>query len=143
MRRDIGNLSGLGVIDRVVVHNLRKRFGTATGSYFQDRSDVNIRQLFGDSATFDYSAAIDGPLDLVYIDAAHDYLHKKIDTENALRMLSDRGVIVWHNYADVLNPEVTEYLSIWQGVAARSSTCAARCSPCMSQTMHLADGANR
>lgn len=101
----------LSLMDGLVATEFRARFGTATGSYFAGRTDVNVRQLLGDSATFDYDAAIDGPVDLVFIDAAHDYANKAIDTANAMRLLSDRGVILWDNYADVLNPEVTTFLS--------------------------------
>ena len=97
-------------LDRLVVERLRERFGTATGSYFEDRRDVKIRQLWGDSATFDYAAAINGPLDLVFIDAAHDYEHKRIDTERTLPLLSPGAVLIWDNYADVSNPDITRYL---------------------------------
>ncbi len=115
----VADLSGLSPIDRAVAFSLRNRFGTARGSYFRDRPDVQIRQLLGESSTFDYASAIDGPVDLVFIDAAHDYKHKQIDSENALRLLSDRGVIVWHNYADVLVPDVTRYLLDFAGSGRR------------------------
>jgi hypothetical protein len=29
---------------------------------------------------------------------------------NALKMLSPNGVILWHNYDDILCPDVTKYL---------------------------------
>ena len=99
----------LSDIDTHVAKHLRQKFGTRTGSYFAGRGDLNIRQLLGDSAVFDY-VAIGGNVDLVFIDAAHDYANKKIDTENALRLLSSRGVILWHNYGDVSCPQVTRYL---------------------------------
>lgn len=97
-------------LDRYVARSFRPRFGTSTGSYFKGRTDVRIVQLLGDSTTFDYSTRIDGPVDLVFIDGAHDYRTKKIDSENALRLLSPAGVILWDNYADVCCPEVTRYL---------------------------------
>jgi hypothetical protein len=100
----------LSDLDNYVAHHFRQRFGTQTGSYFAGRTDVHIRQLLGDSATFDYASAIDGPLDLVFIDAAHDYPNKKIDSERALELLSPHGVVIWHNYADVTCPDVTKYL---------------------------------
>ena len=97
-------------LDRYVAQSFRPRFGTSTGSYFKGRTDVRIVQLLGDSTTFDYAAPIDGPVDLVFIDGAHDYRTKKIDSENALRLLSPAGVILWDNFADVCCPEVTRYL---------------------------------
>lgn len=97
-------------LDRLVAQSFRGRFGTSTGSYFRDRSDLDIRQLLGDAATFDYAPHIDGKIDLIFIDAAHDYESKRIDTENALRLLAPGGVILWDNFADVTNPEVTRFL---------------------------------
>jgi hypothetical protein len=97
-------------LDRLVAKSFRARFGTSTGSYFRDRGDVRIVQLLGDSATFDYAAHLDGPVDLVFIDGAHDERTKRIDSENALRLVSPGGTILWDNYGDVCNPEVTRYL---------------------------------
>ncbi len=55
-----------------------------------------IHQLLGDSTTFDY-APYEGSIDLVFIDACHDYRFVKSDTANALRMVRN-GVILWHDY---------------------------------------------
>ena len=101
---------GLNDIDSVVARHARDRFGTSTGSYFAARKDVRIRQLLGDSASFDYPGAIDGPVDVVFIDGAHDAAHKRIDTEAALSLLTPGGVILWHNFADIVNPDVTAFL---------------------------------
>jgi predicted O-methyltransferase YrrM len=100
----------LGKIDELVAKQFKDRFNTETGSYFAGRKDINIVQLWGDTATFDYSI-IDGPLDVIFIDAAHDMKNKIIDTESAFRLLAPGGVILWHNYADVGNPEVTRCLA--------------------------------
>jgi hypothetical protein len=100
----------LSELDTYVSKHFYAKFGTSTGSYFYGRTDVNIKQLRGDSATFDYSSFIDGSVDLVFIDAAHDYQNKKLDSENGFKLLSSNGVILWHNYADVLNPDVTKCL---------------------------------
>jgi hypothetical protein len=98
----------LGRIDELVSKHFRSRFNTRIGSYFEGR-DVPIRQLWGDTATFDYSV-IDGQVDLVFIDAAHDYENKRRDCENAFNLLASHGVVLWHNYADVCCPEVTKCL---------------------------------
>jgi len=58
---------------------------------------ARITQLFGDSATFDFSPYF-GTMDLVFIDGSHSYDYVKSDTEAALRLLSDRGTIVWDDY---------------------------------------------
>lgn len=97
-------------IDVQVSKVLREKFGTTRGSYFAGRKDLKIVQLLGDSATFDYSV-IDGPLDIVFIDAGHDYENVRADSENAFRLLSPNGVIFWHNYHEVFCSGVTQYLS--------------------------------
>jgi len=69
-----------------------------------------IIELFGDSSQFDYSA-YHGKMDLIFIDGNHSYEFVKSDTENALKMLSDRGVIIWHDYDYIIHRDVFEYLN--------------------------------
>lgn len=97
-------------IDELVSKQFKKRFNTQTGGYFHGRQDVKITQFWGDTATFDYSI-LGGQVDLVFIDAAHDYDNKKRDCENALKILATKGVILWHNFADICCPEVTKCLA--------------------------------
>ena len=64
-------------------------------------SDVGhkIRQLHGDSGTFDFSQYYD-TIDLVFIDASHTYEYVINDSLHALKLLrGSRGIIVWHDYA--------------------------------------------
>ncbi len=100
----------LSELDMHVARNFKSKFGTSTGSYFDKRAGVNIKQLLGDSATFDYSVMHVKP-DIIFIDAAHDYQNKKIDSENAFRMIADNGVILWHDFMSPANPDVTKYLA--------------------------------
>ena len=97
-------------MDEYISKYANAHFHTATGSYFKDRPELNITQLWGDSTTFDYSI-IDGPVDVIFIDAAHDYIHKKRDTEIALKLLAPGGIILWHNFDDIFCPDVTKYLA--------------------------------
>jgi predicted O-methyltransferase YrrM len=100
----------LSKLDWYVSKNLKEKFGTSTGSYFKGRSDVNIVQLLGDSTTFDYSST-GGSFDLIFIDAAHDYRSKSIDSENAFRLINKNGVVIWHDFTSPANPEVTKYIA--------------------------------
>lgn len=97
-------------IDKYVSRIYHDKFKTKTGSYFNERADLNIKQLYGDSATFDFSKLYD-KFDIIFIDAAHDYEHKRIDTENAFKYISEKGIIIWDNYADIFCPEVTSYFA--------------------------------
>lgn len=57
-----------------------------------------IRQLYGDSATFDYTPYID-KVDFVFVDGAHTYQYALSDSRNAIRLLrGGKGVILWHDY---------------------------------------------
>lgn len=100
----------LSEIDQKLTTHFDGRLGTKTGCYFHDTFEQHkIKQLWGDSATFDFSEFYE-KVDLIFIDAAHDYENKKSDTENALKMLKRGGVIVWDNYRDPLNPYCTKFL---------------------------------
>jgi predicted O-methyltransferase YrrM len=56
--------------------------------------EAKITQLYGDSATFDFSRYA-GKIDLVLIDGSHSYEYVKHDTDAALQMLSSTGSIIW------------------------------------------------
>ena len=71
--------------------------------------ESKITELFGDSATFDYSP-YEGKIDLVFIDGNHSYEYVKKDTENAFRMLSQRGIIVWHDFDFIIHRDIFCYI---------------------------------
>ena len=57
-----------------------------------------ISQLFGDSATFNFTPFFDC-VELVFIDGAHDYQNAVNDSETALMLVGKRnGIILWHDY---------------------------------------------
>jgi predicted O-methyltransferase YrrM len=58
-----------------------------------------IRQIYGDSATFDFSPYY-GTMDLVFVDGAHHYDAVVSDTEQALKMTRPGGFIVWHDFGN-------------------------------------------
>ena len=59
-----------------------------------------ITCLYGDSATFDFSA-YHGKIDLFFIDGAHSYDYVRSDTLNALRCCRPGAVIAWHDFGRV------------------------------------------
>ena len=79
----------------------------ASGSRFVHSPHASqITQLYGDSATFDYSPYV-GKMDVVFVDGAHSYDYVKNDTAVALRLLKqDGGLIMWHDYGS----------SYWKGL---------------------------
>lgn len=85
------------------------RPGEACGEAFRDTPEAQrITQLWGDSATFDFSPYA-GAVDLVYVDGGHSYDYVKSDTENALALLSPGGTIVWDDYGS--HPGVYQYVT--------------------------------
>lgn len=107
---DVAGTIHLGKIDEMISKQFCNRFNTKIGSYFEGRRDVHITQLWGETSKIDYDI-LGGSADLIFVDAAHDYANKRLDTEIAFNLVSPGGVILWHNYADICAPDVTRCLS--------------------------------
>lgn len=59
-----------------------------------------IEQLYGDSATFDFTP-YHGKMDFVFIDGAHTYDYVLNDSRKAIDLLRDgKGTMLWHDYGD-------------------------------------------
>jgi len=58
---------------------------------------ARIVQLYGDSRRFDYTPW-QGTIDLVFVDACHEYEFALADSHTALKLLAPHGVVVWHDY---------------------------------------------
>ncbi|GAC1396515.1 MAG: hypothetical protein NVSMB56_11260 [Pyrinomonadaceae bacterium] len=66
--------------------------------HYNDRPEAErIHPHFGDTATFDYSE-IGGGVDFALVDAAHAYDYVRNDTVKALPLLTDNGIMLWHDY---------------------------------------------
>lgn len=68
-----------------------------------ENKDNKIVQLYGDSATFDFTPYY-GKMDFVFVDGAHSAPYVKSDTEVAMKLIKRGGTILWHDYG------------IWKGV---------------------------
>jgi predicted O-methyltransferase YrrM len=69
------------------------------GHFFQGTAAAGkIRQLHGDSRTFDY-APYAGSMDLVFVDGGHTYEMVVNDTDRAMRLMNKGGVVIWHDFA--------------------------------------------
>jgi predicted O-methyltransferase YrrM len=70
----------------------------ASGTRVRGPAGAKVRQLYGDTATFDFTPYA---CDLIFVDASHAYDYVLNDSRKALTMLrSGRGVIVWHDYGE-------------------------------------------
>lgn len=73
--------------------------GAEVGKKFRGSPvEQRITQLVGDSTQFDFSP-YEKNMDMVFVDAAHDYVHGVVDSRNALRLLRPGGVALWHDYS--------------------------------------------
>ncbi len=64
---------------------------------------AKVQQLYGDSATFDYSPYW-GTCGLVFVDGSHAFDYVKADSATALKLVRKGGCVVWHDYG------------VWEGV---------------------------
>lgn len=86
-------------------------FRVPVGEYFRNypvRS--RIQQLLGDSTKLNFEPWY-GQANLVFIDAGHTYDYIKSDTQAARRIIRPGGVLIWHDYMQLLHPDVTRYLA--------------------------------
>ncbi len=93
------------VSDRKMIYGDRtvRRF---LGAPIEER----IHQLYGDSATFDYSEH-EGQCDVVFVDGSHAYEYVEADTNTAYRLVKPGGWVIWHDYNDgFFWPDVRKYL---------------------------------
>lgn len=66
--------------------------------YIGTYEEKKIVQLYGDTATFDFSPYFN-TIDLVFVDAAHSYEYTLNDSKLALKLLKNgKGTIFWHDY---------------------------------------------
>ena len=73
--------------------------------------EQKITQLYGDSATFDFSPFFK-TVDFIFIDGSHSYEYVLNDSKRALQLLRDgRGVILWHDYGKPWWPGLTTALN--------------------------------
>jgi predicted O-methyltransferase YrrM len=68
------------------------------GSYILELGlESRCRQILCDSMEFDPTPYA-GTVELGFIDGAHSYEYVRNDTEKMIRMISDRGIVMWHDY---------------------------------------------
>lgn len=72
--------------------------------------DYKISEIFGDSRIFDFSPYTK-KIDFVFIDGNHSCEYVASDTKNALNMLSENGIIIWHDYDYIIHNDLFRYLN--------------------------------
>lgn len=60
-------------------------------------AEYSIRFIHADSARFDFSVFY-GTIDFVFVDGSHAAADIERDTATALKMISPKGIIVWHDH---------------------------------------------
>ncbi len=85
-------------------HMVEKRvIGKRIGNHRKSIVSLKIQQLYGDSANFDFSSYYNS-CSLVFVDGSHAYDYVYSDTKEAIKLVKNDGVILWHDYG------------VWEGV---------------------------
>jgi len=71
--------------------------------YKNTKYSKKITQFLGDSATFDFTPFYD-KCSMVFVDGSHAYEYALSDSDYAIKMVKEGGVIIWHDYG------------VWEGV---------------------------
>ena len=72
--------------------------GADVGRRFRGTPEVErITQLRADSTAYDF-AELAATMDLVFVDAGHDYEHVLHDSRVAFRLIKPGGYVLWHDY---------------------------------------------
>jgi hypothetical protein len=83
--------------DDTEIHTIDQHGHERIGSFFRSRPEGRkIRQHASLSTQFDFHP-FDDSVDLMFIDGSHEFHDVCRDSENAFRVLTDRGVVVWHD----------------------------------------------
>jgi predicted O-methyltransferase YrrM len=98
-------IAGLNLLDQHHVRESRSRVGEA---FLGSATNEQIIQIRADSLTFRAETHVKN-VDFVYVDGGHSLPIITKDTENAFRILSPRGTIVWDDYFH-LYPDVVKFL---------------------------------
>ena len=80
--------------------------------------ESRIRQIRADATTYDFSPYY-GQIDIVFVDAAHDYPHGLSDSQNALKLAKPGGAIIWHDFEPYWSGLVHAICESTDGLALR------------------------
>ncbi|ODB87791.1 hypothetical protein A3193_02500 [Candidatus Thiodiazotropha endoloripes] len=94
--------------------HLKDIFAT-NGAIYIDRAEAELKQkiirIHQDSTSIDpQQQKFMKHFQLIFIDGGHDFNTVKSDTENALKMAADDGIIVWHDFRSQIHDDVTRFL---------------------------------
>ena len=93
------------------IHTIDQSGEERIGSFFRSRPDgAKIIQHVSLSTHFDFSPFANS-VDLMFIDGSHTFEDVCRDSDNAFRVLTDRGVIIWHDVSPYF-PGVMKALEI-------------------------------
>ncbi|VAX35695.1 hypothetical protein MNBD_UNCLBAC01-502 [hydrothermal vent metagenome] len=79
-------------------------------AYHGTPAEKKITELFGSSLDYDFSP-YHKKIDLIFIDGNHALKYVQSDTENAFKMLSPNGVIIWHDFDYIIHRDIFKYLN--------------------------------
>lgn len=105
---DAGKAGAMSYDDFLVIKLSQKTINQRF--YKKHPLEYKITELYGNSAGFDFSPYF-GKMDVVFIDGNHSLQFVKNDSENAFKMISEHGIIVWHDFDYIIHKDVFSYLN--------------------------------
>jgi len=72
-------------------------------------SERGVGRLHTNSKDYDFSG-LRGSVDFVFVDGSHEAPEVEVDSENALKIVSPRGLVLWHDFHPD-HPEVVRFLT--------------------------------
>jgi SAM-dependent methyltransferase len=78
--------------------------------YYEQDYSTRVLQYHCDTHAFTVPDALHGRVDIVFVDGSHMYDNVKKDTAHALRLRTDGGIILWHDYAAYECEGVTKFI---------------------------------
>jgi hypothetical protein len=80
-------------------------------AFVSSPDESRIRQHYGDSASWDFKAAVGA--NFFFIDGSHTYEYCRNDSEKCFELCAGRGTFVWHD-CNAAHPGVTRLLAEWR-----------------------------
>ena len=108
-RRNLPESAKIYTLDLPPEEDLHKPDNKIAGQLIKEEvAKGTVTQLYGNTLNFDFSP-YHNTADFIFIDACHAYKFVKNDTLKAIKMLKPKGVMVWHDYAQI--GDVTQFVN--------------------------------
>lgn len=101
--------------DKINDQYLRNNFANTGAKYIKNADHYikdKIELILQNSLIFDSKKRkFQKKFDFIFIDGGHEYHIVEKDTKNALQMIKEDGIILWHDYESKIHGDVTDFVN--------------------------------